>query len=150
MLDCRLNERQKRFAEEHHGIIESFLRSRGLSMDEYYDVVVFRFLRAVKQYDEREDLRQYQFSTIANNHMRSALGNHFAKERRERGRFMVLSLDYKLPKSNLTFGDTVADESVNICDEVCEKFSRTPKRYRLLHTYPKRNVADVMILKEVV
>ena len=79
MLDCRLNERQKRFAEEHHGVIESFLRSRGLSVDEYYDVVIFRYLRAVKQYDERDDLKQYAFSTIANNHMRSALGHHVRK-----------------------------------------------------------------------
>ncbi len=150
MLDCRLNERQKRFAEEHHGVIESFLSSRGLSVDEYYDVVVFRYLRAVKQYDEREDLKQYAFSTIANNHMRSALGHHFEKERRERDGFTILSLDYKFADSNLTFGDIVADERVNICDEVCEKLSHTPNRYRLLHTYPTRSIAAAMIFKEVV
>ncbi len=109
MLDCMLNERQRRFAEEHHGIIESFLRSRGLSIDEYYDVVVFRFLRAVKQYDERENLRKYEFSTIAESHMCSALEYHLGKERRERESFAFLSLDYQFPDSNLTFGDVVAE-----------------------------------------
>lgn len=150
MMDCRLNERQRRFAEEHHSVLESFLKRRGFSLDEYYDVVVFRFLRAVKQYDEREDLKQYSFSTIANHHMSSALGHHFEKERRKRAEFTVLSLDYKFPGSNLTLGDVVADESVDVCNEVCEKLSHTPKRYRLLHTYPGRNITDVMLLEEVV
>ncbi len=150
MMDCRLNERQKRFAEEHHSVLERFLTQRGLSLDDYYDVVVFRFLRAVKQYDEREDLKRYAFSTIANHHMRSALGHHFEKERRRCNGITVLSLDYKFPGSNLTLGDVVADERVHICDEVCEKLSHTPKKYRLLHTYPHRNVASAMFLEEVV
>ena len=50
-------------------------------MDEFYDVVIFRFMRAVKQYDERDDLKQYKFSTIANNAMRWALASHFGEER---------------------------------------------------------------------
>ena len=150
MMDCRLSEKQKRFAEEHYGVLESFLKRRGLSFEDYYDIVVFRFLRAVKQYDEREDLKRYAFSTIANNHMRSALGHYFEKEKRKCAGMTVLSLDYRLPNSNLTFGDVVADERVNVCDEVCEKLSPTPKKVRLLHTYPGRNVASAMFLKEVV
>ena len=150
MMDCRLSGKQKRFAEEHYGVLESFLKRRGLSFEDYYDVVVFRFLRAVKQYDEREDLKQYAFSTIANNHMRSALGHHFEKEKRKRADMAVLSLDYRFPNSNLTFGDVVADERVDICNEVCEKLSHTTQRYRLLHTYPGRNVAAAMVLQEVV
>ncbi len=150
MTDCRLNERQRRFAEEHHGVLESFLSSRGLSMDEYYDVVVFDFLIAVKLYDERECLRKHDFSNIADRHMRSALGNHFGREKRARAGITVLSLDYKFTDSNLTLGDVVADERVNVCDEVCEKLSRTPQGYRLLHTYPNESIARVMALREVV
>lgn len=81
MTEFRLTERQQRFAEEHHKVLEDFLRYRGLPFDEFYDVVVFRFLRAVKQYDENAALRQYSFNTIAKNHMRSALGNHYAKQK---------------------------------------------------------------------
>lgn len=150
MKEIRLNERQRMFAEEHHSVIEEFLNARRLPMDEFYDVVVFRFLRAVKQYDEREDLKQYAFSTIANNHMRSALGNHFNKERRQMDGITLLSLDYQFPDSNLTYGDIVADKSVNICDEVCEKLSRTPQKYRLSHTYSISPAVKQAVLKEVV
>ncbi len=68
-----LTEKQEQFLAEHHYLVEDFLKYRGLPMDEFYDVVIFRFMRAVKQYDERDDLKQYKFSTIANNAMRWAL-----------------------------------------------------------------------------
>ena len=106
MMAISLNERQRMFAEEHHNIIEEFLNARKLPMDEFYDVVVFRFLKAVKQYDEREDLKQYAFATIAKNHMRSALGNHFKKERNRMNGYRVLSLDYSFPNSTLAPLDT--------------------------------------------
>ena len=61
MTVTKLTEGQKRFAEEHHEVLESFLKYRSLPFDEYYDIVVFRFLRAVQQYDEREDLKKYSF-----------------------------------------------------------------------------------------
>ena len=134
MEDFRLTERQRKFAEEHHYVLEDFLKYRGLPWDEFYDVVVFRFLRAVKQYDERDDLRKYTFNTIAKYHMRSALSNHFAHLKRQNKNVQVLSLDYPTSyNSGLTLGDCIADERVNICEEVCEKLSRRPKRYRLLH-----------------
>ena len=134
MKDFRLTEKQRRFAEEHLKVLEDFLKYRGLSADEFYDVVVFRFLRAVKQYDEREDLRKYTFNTIAKHPMCSALGSYFAHLKRQNENVQVLSLDYPMSYgSGLTLGDCIADESVDICEDVCEKLSRSPKRYRLLH-----------------
>lgn len=76
-----LTERQEQFLAEHHYLVEDFLKYRGLPMDEFYDVVIFRFMRAVKQYDERDDLKKYKFSTIANNAMRWALASHFGEEK---------------------------------------------------------------------
>ncbi len=149
MMAISLNERQRVFAEEHHSIIEEFLNARRLPMDEFYDVVVFRFLNAVKQYDEREDLKQYAFATIANNHMRSALGNHFKKERQRMNGYRVLSLDYSFPNSTLTLADILADESVDVCEEVCEKLSRTPSGYELSHTYSISPALSQVALKEV-
>lgn len=149
MMAISLNERQRKFAEEHHSVIEEFLNARKLPMDEFYDVVVFRFLNAVKQYDEREDLKQYAFATIANNHMRSALGNHFKKERQRMNGYRVLSLDYSFPNSTLTLADILADESVDVCEEVCEKLSRTPSGYELSHTYSISPALSQVALKEV-
>lgn len=87
----KLTDSQKSFAEEHHHLISEYLRLRGLEED-YYDVVILRYLMAVQQYDLRPELRQYPFRTIARNAMRSALGNHFSRQKREYGR--VLSLDF--------------------------------------------------------
>lgn len=130
MTEFRLTERQQKFAEEHHNVLEDFLKYRGLSFDEYYDVVVFRFLRAVKQYDENAKLRRYSFKTIAGNHMRSALGNYFAQQKRQSRNIQFLSLDFPLSYTGgLTLGDTIADESVNVCEEVCNKL--TKRDYRL-------------------
>ncbi len=134
MTSVRLTEKQRQFAEDNHKVLEDFLQYRKLPMEEFYDVIVFWFLRAVQQYDEREDLRQYSFKTIAVNHMRSALGHYFENQKRQRENGVVLSLDYPLAQnSNMMFGDIIADERVNVCEEVCEKLSRTPMKYELLH-----------------
>ena len=130
--EFKLTERQKQFASDNHHVLEDFLRYRKLPYSEFYDVVVFRFLLAVKQYDEREDLKQYSFNTIAKNHMRSALGNYFKKQKRQMKNVTLLSLDYPLADcEHLTLGDTIADERVNVCEDVCRKLSR--ENYRLLH-----------------
>ena len=130
MTEFRLTERQQKFAEEHHDVLEDFLKSRGLSFDAYYDVVVFRFLRAVKQYDENARLRRYPFETIAGNHMYRALDNYYAQQRRQSQNNRFLSLDFPLSYAGgLTLGDTIADESVNVCEEVCDRL--TKREYRL-------------------
>lgn len=143
-----LTERQEQFLAEHHYLVENFLKYRGLPMDEFYDVVIFRFLRAVQQYDECEDLKQYAFSTIANNAMRSAISNHFAKEKRRKKRVQTLSLDYQFKDSGLTLGDIIADDSVDVCAEVCEKLSRPIARKRLLHRTPYKNANIYAFAKE--
>lgn len=135
-----LTERQRAFAEENHHLVEEFLKYRNLPIDEYYDVVIFRYLRAVQQYDERDDLKQYKFSTIAKNHMRSALGNHFKKEKSRNSKVKMLSLDYPFFEGNGTLHDIVADERVDVCGTVCNKLSRTSKQPRLTNRAYKRTV----------
>lgn len=134
-----LTERQEQFLAEHHYLVEKFLKYRGLPMVDFYDVVIFRFMRAVKQYDERDDLKQYKFSTIANNAMRSALSNHFAKEKRRNKNVQILSLDYQFDDSSLTLGVIIADDRADVCETVCEKLSQPVKRTRLLHRTPYKN-----------
>ena len=144
-----LTEKQEQFLAEHHYLVEDYLKYRGLPMDEFYDVVIFRFMRAVKQYDERDDLKQYKFSTIANNAMRWALASHFGEERSRNEGVQILSLDYQFNDSSLTLGDVIADERVDICGSVCKKLSRpVVKRRRLLHTTPYKNACIGAFAKE--
>ena len=93
MKDKKLTEKQRQFAADNHYVLENFLRYRGLPMDEFYDVVIFRFLKAVQQYNERKDLQKYKFSTIAEYAMRSAISNYFAKKKRRGEKVDILSLD---------------------------------------------------------
>ena len=77
-----MTDNERRFAEEHHNIVERYLRWRRLDPGEYYDIVILHYMAAVQQYLDQPRLQQYAFETIACNAMRSALFNHFRSERR--------------------------------------------------------------------
>lgn len=76
MSDIPLTPEQGTFAAENHGLVLKFLNENHLPEDEYYDVVIFGYLRAVKRYFSEKDLRQYNFSTIAWSCMRADLINY--------------------------------------------------------------------------
>jgi RNA polymerase sigma-70 factor (ECF subfamily) len=88
----RLTDYERQFADERHDIVYRFLRARRLSISEYYDVVIFRYLGAVQRYLSEPALRQYSFDTIACGAMRSALSHHFAAEKRKQ-EFCITSTD---------------------------------------------------------
>lgn len=72
-----LTEEQRAFAEQNHDLIYSFLHHNHLPKDEYYDVVVFGYLRALQKYFEGARLHRYSFSTIAWKTMQSELSNYW-------------------------------------------------------------------------
>jgi len=78
----QLTDYERQFADQHHEVVYRFLRARGLNINEYYDVVIFRYLMAAQQYLSKPSLQTYSFETIACNAMRSALGHHFQAEKR--------------------------------------------------------------------
>ena len=65
--ETKLTEAKGLFATEHHNVLEVFCSKRGLDFEDYYDVVVFKFLSAVKQYDECESLHNRTFTDVAVN-----------------------------------------------------------------------------------
>lgn len=85
-----LTPEQQQFAAEHHDVIYDFLRAFRLSERDYYDVVVFGYLNAVKKYTERPELREWAFKTIAFWSMRTSLSNESSKATR---RIQAISLD---------------------------------------------------------
>lgn len=60
-----LTPEQRLFAAEHHSLVYKFLKENHLSSDEFYDVVIFGYLRAVSRYFNEPELQQYSFTTIA-------------------------------------------------------------------------------------
>ena len=45
-----LTDYERQYAEEHHALVYRFLHDKGLDSNEFYDVVIFRYLAAVQRY----------------------------------------------------------------------------------------------------
>ncbi len=58
-------------------MIYSFLHSKSLSIDEFYDIVIFGYLRAIKKYFMNPEIWKYNFSTIVYREMNCELINYF-------------------------------------------------------------------------
>lgn len=65
LCEVPLTDEQRDYAAEHHALVYKFLKDNHLPMDEFYDVVIFGYLRAVRRYLTEPALRQYKFTTIA-------------------------------------------------------------------------------------
>lgn len=92
-MEFQLTEIEKQKATENHNLVFHFLSKHNLNVDEYYDVVVFGYLKAVKIYSERKELQKYAFSTIAYRQMNWTLKNFWKYLYRQKRYANVYSLD---------------------------------------------------------
>ena len=67
---------EQQFAEENHNLVYAFLNEKKLSEDEYYDVVVFGYLRAIQVYFRESTSYKCKFSTLAWIKMNGSLANY--------------------------------------------------------------------------
>jgi len=102
---------EKEVAIQNLWVVESFLRQERLPFDDWFDVVIFRYLRTVVLWFERPDLYKYEFSTIAWRNMRSAVWNERQKQSRQ---IQTISLDELIPGTDgFTYADTITRENLN-------------------------------------
>lgn len=116
MYDFALTENQQRLAAEKHNVLMTFLERNRLPMDEYYDVVVFDFLRAVRMYDDCDV--KTSFETIAYSCMAKAIKNHCAYEAHRR-EAEIFSLD-----APSVIGSKVEEEFLTDRTDLCDLISR--------------------------
>ena len=81
-----LTDYERQYAEEHHALVYRFLHDKGLDSNEFYDVVIFRYLAAVQRYLTEPQLQQYSFTTVAYSAMNSA--ERCIRDRHGRGSFL--------------------------------------------------------------
>ena len=106
-----LSPAEKEVATQNFWMVGSFLKQKQLPFDEWFDVVVFRYLRAVELWLERPDLYHYEFSTIAWRNMRSAVWHEQQKQRK---RIQTTSLNTPLPGTDgLTLEAIVTRENLD-------------------------------------
>lgn len=90
LCEVPLTKEQQEFAAEHHGLVYKFLNDNHLSEDEFYDVVIFPYLTAVRDYCNSSSAQKYSFSTIAMRQMKFRLCDYFG----------LKSVTNEMPKSS--------------------------------------------------
>lgn len=78
MHDIPLNDTQRFFAEKNHNLVYKFLHEKNLPASEYYDIIIFGYLRAVQRYLTDPNLAGYSFATVAWRAMEGEIVNAIA------------------------------------------------------------------------
>ena len=91
---------ERDMAEEHHALVLRFLQVHGLPMEDYYDVVIFRYLLAVENWSRRTSTIPGGFPTIAWAAMSIALTKEQERQRRIP---QAVSLEEILPSDGMIF-----------------------------------------------
>ena len=106
-----LTAEEQCFAESNHYVVEQFLKRNRLEPDDWYDVVIFRYLLSVKKWHQEPELHKWKFSTIAGQGMRSAVGNEKKKDSR---RIQTISLDGVIPGTeDMTYMDKITADNLD-------------------------------------
>lgn len=127
-----LTNMEKKLAEENHNLVYSFLHRHGYSIEEFYNIVVFGYLKGIQVYCRRKDLQnKYQLAFICERYMQSEKGNYYrtenAKKRKPAETIISLDADYTETDSiyNCIGGKSVEDEllEVELLKETMENLS---------------------------
>lgn len=110
-FSVELTPAENLFAAVNHYLVEKYLKIRKLPFDEWYDVVIFRYIRSVKRWFALPDLRKYSFERVAFLAMRSAVGNELKKQGR---RIQTISLEEIIPGAdNVIYADTITYKNLD-------------------------------------
>ena len=126
-----LTEEEKIFAENNHDNIYYFLRKKGYDIEEYYDIAVMGYLKAVQKYCRDDELKsKWAFSTICNNVMWREIGNErkkqYTQKRMPEGGFT--SLDLLPDESNESFVNCIITSTLE--DDFFEEYDRLEEANR--------------------
>lgn len=64
-FNAPLTDAEREFAAAHHYLIAKYLRKRRLPIDDWYDIVAFRYCRSVKRWFAIPALHKHSFEIIA-------------------------------------------------------------------------------------
>ena len=107
LCEVPLNKEQQAFAADHHGLVYKFLNENRLPEDEFYDVIIFGYLRAVYRYFNEPKLQKYSFATISWKSMQGALSNYNRYQTRRKRNMEVLSIHVGLYPDGAPLEDTI-------------------------------------------
>jgi len=135
-MDLRpFTKEEQQFAEKNHDLVYAFLNEKKLPEDEYYDVVVFGYLRAVQDYCKKAKRSNYSFSTIGWKHMQETLNDYYKYLFRAKRNAVVISLD-----EPLSCDDGLCLEDVISYDDCMEEIRTELLMHELAVHLPEREM----------
>lgn len=130
-----LTPEERQFAERNHYLVEQFLHWNRLQMDDWYDVVIFRYLLSVKKWAKQPELHKYKFATIVKRALEGAVLNEKVNQSH---RLQTVSLEEAIPGTDdgVTYGDIITADNLDYINygEYEDKKKKTRKtKYEDLH-----------------
>lgn len=99
MGDNSLTADQVYFAAKNHRLIYKYLKKRQLPKEDYYDVAVFGYIKAVRDYFIKEELKRYAFSTVCYRYMSREIFNYHKSLLRQKraANYVCIHSGHELP-----------------------------------------------------
>ncbi len=141
MKNVPLTSEQGQFAADNHNLVYKFLNDRSLVVDDYYDIVIFGYLDAVRQYFMKPALKKYAFATVAFRTMQFDLGTYNKSLKYKKRNAEVLSIHQELFHDGPILGDTLPARDV-LMEHLEDKLL-----YHELAKYVSKQQMDVVRLK---
>ncbi len=125
-------------AAENHQMVYAFLNEKLLPEDDYYDIVVFGYLRAVQDYCEKKSLKHYKLSTVAWRRMRRELHDYYREQEAKKRRHDPISLQEPIgDESGKCWLDILPDHcdalSLLELELVLHSMALSPRERRIIH-----------------
>lgn len=124
-----LTHEERTFASDHHNLVYEFLHEHHLATDEFYDIIIFGYLNAVKTYLSRADLQVYTFPTLGWKLMTQSLSDYYKEQLCQKRRTEISSL-----YSTLFTHDLSLEETIHVKDNLMQQLEIE----LLLHDLAKR------------
>lgn len=132
-----LTATEKRMSEENHNLVYNFLHRYGYSIESYYNIAIFGYLKAVQIYNRRKDLQEkYDFPFIAWQYMRSEIGNNTRTENSQKRKPTegIISLDAEYAETenlyNAVGGKSAEDDVLEeeLLNDIMENLSELQRK----------------------
>lgn len=102
-----LTHAEKKFASDHHNLVYEFLHAHHLAIDEFYDIVIFGYLNAVRTYLSRTDLQIYAFPTLGWKLMMQSLSDFHKEQTCQKRKSEMSSLRTDAYANNFSLEETL-------------------------------------------
>lgn len=102
MCEIPLTPEQQLFAAHNHDLVFKFLNEKHLSEEEFYDIIVFGYLRSVHRFFSEPNLQQYSFGTIAWKGMQGSLNDYKKSKNYHKNNIEILSIHNDLDDENFS------------------------------------------------